>query len=138
MSRLAKAATIVAAALTFAACAETTVEVDTGAGPDESTSSTTIPITGTAEELLAELATEMSGLSAQIPDDGDQTATLARIEGIWVVVRPEVESSNPELVGGIDTTVEMARTAVDRIRPADADKAFQLLSDLVPRFTGDG
>jgi hypothetical protein len=42
------------------------------------------------------------------------------------------------LVGGIDTTVDMARTAVVRIRPADGDKAFQLLTDLVDRYTVDG
>jgi hypothetical protein len=32
----------------------------------------------------------------------------------------------------------MARIAVDRTRPADADKAFSLLTNLVDRFTGDG
>ena len=32
----------------------------------------------------------------------------------------------------------MARTAVERTRPADADKAFKLLTYLVDQFTGDG
>jgi hypothetical protein len=41
-------------------------------------------------------------------------------------------------VGGIQTTVDMARTAVVRVRPADADKAFALLTQLVDRYTGDG
>jgi hypothetical protein len=80
----------------------------------------------------------MSQLSSQIGDPGDEKATLARIESIWVVARRDVDSTRPELVGGIDTTVDMATTAVVRIRPADADKAFQLLADLVDRYTGDG
>jgi hypothetical protein len=80
----------------------------------------------------------MSRLSAQIAEEGGDKATLERIEGIWVVIRPEVEDSNPELIIAIDTTVDMSRTAVFRIRPADADKAFQLLTGLVDRYTGDG
>ena len=84
------------------------------------------------------MSAEMSQLSAQIGDAGDEKATLKRIDAIWVIARPDVESTRPELVGGIDTTVDMARTAVVRIRPADGDKAFQLLTDLVDRYTGDG
>ena len=63
---------------------------------------------------------------------------MLRIESVWDVARSDVESTDPELVNGIDTTVDMARTAVVRVRPADGDKAFQLLTDLVDRFTGDG
>jgi hypothetical protein len=80
----------------------------------------------------------MSQLSAQIGAAGDEKATLLRINALWDAARSDVESTRPELVGGIDTTVEMARTAVVRIRPADGDKAFQILTDLVDRYTGDG
>jgi hypothetical protein len=31
----------------------------------------------------------------------------------------------------------MSRIAVERRRPADADKAFKLLSDLLDQFTGE-
>ena len=134
---------LVAAVLTAGACAETVVELDTAESVDDTgaevtAASTTLPVAGSAAELLPEMATEMSVLGGQIAEDGDEKATLARIDQIWVVARPEVESTRPELVGGIDTTVEMARTAVVRIRPADADKAFSILTDLVDRYTGDG
>ena len=134
-------------ALTVAAvssCAETVVEVqsDDGEvnvdGSFETVPTSTLPIAGSTAELLAEMSAQMSQLSAQIGDAGDEKATLQRIDAIWVVARPDVESTRPELVGGIDTTVDMARTAVVRIRPADGDKAFQLLTDLVDRYTGDG
>ena len=98
----------------------------------------TEPVAGSANELLPELATEMSRLGSQIAEGGDDRETLARIEAIWAAIRPEVESSRPELIGGIDTTVNMSITAVERTRPADADKAFRLLTDLVDNFTGDG
>ncbi|HUV18681.1 MAG TPA: hypothetical protein VMW33_09390 [Ilumatobacteraceae bacterium] len=137
-------AAIALAVVTVSSCAETVVEVESDDGEVnvdgsfETVPTTTLPIVGSTSELLAEMSTQMSQLSAQIGDAGDEKATLQRIDAIWVIARPDVESTRPELVSGIDTTVDMARTAVVRIRPADGDKAFQLLTDLVDRYTGDG
>ncbi len=136
--------TLVAAGLLATSCADTVVEVESDDGKVnvdgafETVPTTTLPIVGSTAELLAEMSAQMSQLSAQIGDAGDEQATLRRIALIWDTARADVESTRPELVGGIDTTVEMARTAVVRIRPADGDKAFQLLTDLVDRYTGDG
>jgi hypothetical protein len=137
-------AAIALAVVAVSSCADTVVDVESDAGEVnvdgsfETVPTTTLPIVGSTSELLAEMSAQMSQLSAQIGDAGDEKATLQRIDAIWVVARPDVESTRPELVGGIDTTVDMARTAVVRIRPADGDKAFQLLTDLVDRYTGDG
>jgi outer membrane murein-binding lipoprotein Lpp len=135
---------LVLAGTVVAACADTVVEnesdngeVNVG-GSFETVPTTTLPIVGSTAELLAEMSSDMSTLSAQISAAGDEEATLARIEAIWAVARPDVESNTPELVSGIETTIDMARTAVVRTRPADGDKAFQLLTDLVDRYTGDG
>ncbi len=134
--------TIAALTLGVSACAETVVDVDAPVavtdGDGTIAPTTTLPIVGTAAELLPELSAEMSRLSAQISADGDERATLRQIEAIWVVAKPEVEAARPDLVGGIQTTVDMARNAVVRVRPADADKAFSILTDLVDRYTGDG
>ncbi len=136
-------AAIVLAAAVVASCAETVVDVESDDGEIAVDGSfqtvpvVTVPISGTTAELLAEMSAQMSQLSAQIGAPGDEAQTLRRIEAVWLVARPDVESTRPELVGGIDTTVDMARTAVVRIRPADGDKAFQLLTDLVDRYTGD-
>ncbi len=130
--------------LAVSACADTVVDVDAGAPAASSdadgtiATTTTLPIVGTPTELLPELSAEMSRLSAQIAGDGDERATLRQIEAIWLVAQPDVEASRPDLVGGIQTTVDMARNAVVRVRPADADKAFSILTDLVDRYTGDG
>ena len=131
-------------ALLVAACAETVVDEQSDAGEInvggsfETVPTTTLPITGTTAELLDEMSTEMGRLSSEISAPGDERATLARIERVWVVARPDVESMRPELVVGIDTTVDMARLAVTRIRPADGDKAVQILGDLVDRFNDVG
>jgi len=135
--------TITLAATMLTSCADTVVEDPTEAdsaildgtgGP----ATTALAIEGTTAELLAELSIQMSQLSSQIADEGDEQATLDRIDAIWLVARPQVEATRPELVSGIDTSVGMARTAVVRIRPADADKAFSILTDHVDRYTGDG
>ena len=130
------------AVLSLSACADTVIDVSASSNePSESaeiTPATTVPIVGTPAELLTEMAIDLSQLSAQIADEGDERATLARIEAIWAVAKPEVEATARELVGDIQASVDMARTAVVRVRPADADKAFAVLTDLVDRYTGDG
>lgn len=99
---------------------------------------TTLPIEGTAGELLPEIGIDMSRLSSEISAEGDEDETIARIEGAWTAIRGEIEAERPELLNGIQATIDMARTAVDANRPADADKAFSLLTDLIDQFTGDG
>jgi len=145
-ARLGVLAACVTATLAVSACADTVVDVDAetpteqtdAEGSVRTVTATTLPIVGTTGELLAEMAADMSQLSAQIADDGDEQATLRRITAIWAVAKPDVEATRRDLSGGIQTTVDMARNAVVRIRPADADKAFQILTDLVDRYTGDG
>ncbi len=137
-------AALVVAGLVATSCADTVVQVESDSGEVnvdgvfETVPTTTLPITGTTVELLVEMANEMSRLSSEISAPGDERATLTRIEEIWDTIRSDIESDRPELAGGIDTTVAMSRTAVERIRPADGDKALQLLTDLVDRYTGDG
>ena len=102
------------------------------------TAPTTSAAPGSPGETLAEMAAEMSRLSALVAEGGDAQGSLDRIVLLWTSVEPEVEATRPGLVNGISTTVELAETAVVRNRPADADKAFALLTDLVDSYTGDG
>ena len=117
--------------------ADDTTPLDGVTVVDSQVPETTAPIAGTAAELLPRIGIEMSRLSSEIGDDGDEDATIARIEADWAAIRDEIEQTRPELVDGIQATIDMARTAVDANRPADADKAFSLLTDLVDAFTGD-
>lgn len=130
-------ALLVTATLVLGACAETVVE-DPTARPDAGDASVPAPVitapTGSTDELLAALAASMSGLGNEIIAEGrGDRDTLAQIDVTWEAVRPDIEASHPELVANFDTTIEMAHTAVTRIRPADADKAYRLLLGLLPR-----
>lgn len=136
MSRLTRLLSVLAlSTVLFSACATTVVDDGNADVEGSVATTTTLPIAGTTAELLAEMRDELRGLSAQIAADGDEKATLARIEAIWAIARDDVDATHPELVGPIDISVEMAGTAVRRIRPADADKATQILNRLVNSYS---
>jgi hypothetical protein len=134
----------------LSACATT---IDERAGTTTPTDDVTVaPLTvpsGTDDELLAQLLTAMTGLSALIgpavgpaATDGtsrpDKEQRLVEIEAIWSAARPEVESVDALVARQIDGLVAMSRVAVERNRPADADKAARFLSDVVAAYTADG
>lgn len=139
-----RAAAVAAGVAALLGCA-TTVEdrppadqdgtISGGVVVDESVP-TTVPIEGTTTELLLEMSTEMSRLSSLI-GEGGADASLARIQEVWLVARPDVEATRPELANGMGAAVDMAAAAVENTRPADADKAFSILTDLVDEYTGD-
>lgn len=87
-----------------------------------------------AAELLPAIADDARRLSSLIGGEGDPDAALERIEAAWDAVRDEIETTRPELFSGLDAVVEMLRTAVVSNRPADADKAYALLIDLIVAF----
>ena len=111
--------------------------IEGGVIVDADTPETTIAPTGSASDLLPEMAIEMSRLSELVVQSQGDNEALETIVQIWDRIRPELAADRPELLNGIGATVDMARTAVKRTRPADADKACKLLTDLVDQFTGD-
>jgi hypothetical protein len=128
-----------AAVVTLASCTGSDQSIDPFDSVEPSTIATTIPIVGSTAELLGAMATEVSQLSAQVSEDGDaEEATLAAIVATWAIVEPQVRAARPELVASFQTTVDMATSAVQRKRPADADKASILLHDLVDSFNAGG
>jgi hypothetical protein len=137
--RLRVAAVSATLAVALASCATTVDESDSslqvaGETAAPTISTTTVRISGTAAELLPEIAAELSQLNGQIAAEGDQKATLARIEAIWLVAKPDVEQQRPDLAGVMQTAIDMARNGVVRTRPADADKAYKILADLIDRY----
>ncbi len=158
--RLARRCSLLACTVVMTACATTvtdtgssTATVDVGDVPvgaepaldsgdtinggtivDPNAPEPTIAPTGSAADLLPDLSVEMSRLGSQIAEGGDKDETLERIEQLWDRIRPAIEAERPELLDGFGATIEMAQIAVERRQPADADKAFALLTDLVDRF----
>lgn len=105
-------------------------------------SSTTVP-TGTTQELLDNLAVAMSGLSGLIgPDSSGRTPAgknerIVTIEALWKAVQPAVVSSDAEAADAIGRMVDLARTAVERNRPADADKAARFAGQVIDKFLNE-
>ena len=90
--------------------------------------------TGSTAELLASIATRIDGLSEQLVDGEGQREALARIQAEWAVARPTIEAEKPELLIGFDAVLAQVQRAVDRRRPADADKAAKNLTVLIRSY----
>lgn len=131
------AAAIAVAALTVLtpACAPTTYDesLDTVAIAAGGATTTTLP-SGSAAELLSELATEAKGLSAVMIAGGDAGAVAVRIRELWDAARDEVARDRPELLGDFEANVARCESAVQFRRAADADKAATNLDALVDAY----
>lgn len=121
------------ALVTLGACAETTVDTTedtTEIDASTPSTSTTIPV-GTTDELLTRLVDETTALSERIVENEGQVEALARIEALWAAVAPDIEADHPDLLDEFESAMDYARRAVERRRPADADKASRNLRSLV-------
>ena len=126
MRRITLVALLVAA---LSACAPTTI-----VGSLESTTTTTSTLppapTGDVKELLAQLADLTDGLGQMIVD-GDTAAAKARLaqaQAIWAVMEPQIRAAGVDLVEEVQTVISLITTAVERKRPADADKAQRFIA----------
>lgn len=134
---------LVAATSFLVACGTTTY--------DESAATTTVVATtttlpeGTATELLPRLVTGLSDLSlliGPVPEgfdrgDADKRTRLAEIEALWAAVEREVVADDPDAADAIVRQLDLARLAVERSRPADADKAAKFVADVVADYLTD-
>ena len=112
-------------------CSPTTI-VDTSSsttaavGPDGSTPVTTV-VDG---DPLEEMVRLTLGLGNEI-FDGDSKTRLSTIQGLWTEARSTVDDVDPALGREIDHQLELITTAVERKRPADADKVARNLATVV-------
>jgi hypothetical protein len=132
-----------AATLVLSACGTTTFD-ETVATTTIVATTTTLP-EGTADELLPRLVTGLSDLSLLIGPvpagfdrgDIDKRSRLAEIEALWAAVEREVVADDPDTADAIVRMLDLARLAVERSRPADADKAAKFVADLVRDYLAD-
>jgi len=103
-------------------CAETTFEPSATSSATASSTTVFVPA-GSRAELLDQFDAELSALSERIIDNEGQAAALARIKAIWQALRADLGQDREQLVRGFEAVVELAQSAVERRRPADADKA---------------
>lgn len=125
---------LAAAAVVLVAGCSAAVDDGSSFDPDAQ-GSTTLP-TGTPAELLPRLVATVDQISEAIIDEGDQRALLAQAEALWAATQDDVAATDPEAADSMQQMMDLARVAVERIRPADADKATKFLSDLVDDHLG--
>ncbi len=97
---------------------------------EEATSvETPVPSDGTLDELLPILVESWRGLDQRVIDE-EAAGPMARIEQIWSLAEPQLRAEHPATLFGYQQAVDLARSAVDRRRPADASKGYRLVIEL--------
>ena len=127
-----------AAVLTLGACGTTFID-ETVATVDTSPTATTttlVPVDADAPiaDLLAEIETLMFDLDERIIEEDGQFATFDRIEELWVAAERQIRRNDPDDVYNFGQAIELARTGVDRRRPADASKGYKNLTDVIDAY----
>lgn len=99
--------------------------------PSASTT-TTIP-RGSIEELFAQMLQTGKELGNDVAQGDMSTARtkLADITAIWIGIQPQITQASQDLVDDTQRMINLFTTAVERKRPADADKAMRFLPSLI-------
>ncbi len=138
MTVRAAGAIALAAVLTLGACGTTFID-ETIATPDRSSTATTTTLAAVEPDapldvLLTEIETLMYDLDQRIVDDDGQAATFDRIDELWEAAERRIRSDDPDDVYNFEQAIELARTGVERRRPADASKGYKILRDVVDAY----
>ena len=127
------------ALITFVSSCATTINesvVTTIASSAESTTQATINSQLTTDELLDQLLLAVDDLSQSMQkvERKQVTQQLARVVSLSDVIRPEILATSDQLATDFDRVINLAKSAVERNRPADADKALRFLSLVIDAF----
>ena len=103
--------------------------VTTVASSSESTTQATINSQLTTDELLNELLLAVDDLSKsmQKAERRQVTQQLARVVLLSDAIRPKILATSDQLASDFNRVIDLAKSAVERNRPADADKALRFL-----------
>ena len=118
--------------IVFAPSCATTINqsaVTTVASSSESTTQVTINDQLTTDELLSELFLAVEDLSKTMQKTERRQASqqLARVVSLGDVIRPKILANSDQLASDLDRIINLTKSAVERNRPADADKALRFL-----------
>lgn len=120
---------VLAAVLTLGACGTTYVDTDVTVPETNGAGSTTLPAIAPdapLPEVLAEIERLMSDLDERIIDERAHVETFARIDELWTVAERQIRAADPDDVFNFEQAIELARSGVERRRPADASKGFKI------------
>jgi len=126
-------AVALAAVTLLGACSTTYDESVATVETTATTTASTLPM-GSTTELLGRLLDEVRDLSAKVAANQGDDEAATRIEQLWAAVQADVTATAPDLVPDFEFVLRRCRSAVDRHRPADADRAFKNLDLLVAAY----
>jgi hypothetical protein len=91
-----------------------------------------VPVAADADlfTLFAEMLASWRGLDQRVIDSNRATDALARIESIWAQTEPVLRRERPTALFGFEQALDLARSAVERRRPADASKGLLIVTNL--------
>jgi PBP1b-binding outer membrane lipoprotein LpoB len=112
-------------------------------GSTESTvalaTTTTIPVapTGSIISLLEQLLPVADGLGQAVVDGDSKVfkAKVAQADAILVAIEPLILESKIDVLESVQRVVGLMRTAAERKRPADADKALRFIPLIIEAVT---
>ncbi len=118
--------------IVFTSSCATTINqsaVTTVASSSESTTQVTINDQLTSDELLSELLLAVEDLSKtmQKTERRQVSQQLARVVTVSDAIRPKILATSEQLAADFDRIINLTKSAVERNRPADADKALRFL-----------
>jgi hypothetical protein len=125
--------------IVFASSCATTINqsaVTTVASSSESITQATINSQLTTDELLGELLLAVEDLSKtmQKTERRQVPQQLARVVSLGDVIRPKILTTSEQLASDFDRIINLTKSAVERNRPADADKALRFLPLIIESF----
>ena len=135
MSARRPVALIALVAGSLAGCASTTIDtsVSTTIAGSGTTSTAPLPIAaGSDLQQMVELATGLGDLIAAGGTDDDEA--LTRIHALWDNTGSTLDDNDPPLFREVEHQLGLLDIAVEKHRPADADKAARNLGSVVTTY----
>jgi hypothetical protein len=129
VTRVASAIVSAAIVCALAACGTTYVDTEVTVPATGPTTTTTLPPVAPdapLDALLSEIEVLLIDLDERIVQKDQPTQTLVRIDELWVVAERQIRDSNPDDVFNFEQAIELATSGVNRLRPADASKAYKV------------
>lgn len=135
-SRIPLAVAVTALSVTALAGCQTTILKTQATDTTIPVATTTTLPSGDIPTLLEDLVKTADGLSTLVVkgDTEDAKARLAEANNIWKVLKPQIIASKIDIADDVQRIVNLIGTAVNRRRPADADKALRFAPLIIDAY----
>lgn len=126
---------LIVGALVLPSCGDTYFDTSATTAPP-TVATTFAPVAGDTPlpELFSELDSLMRRLDEKIVEDEGDDAALARLEEVWAVAEQQIRDRDPDDLYPFEQAMTLARSGVERRRPADASKGYKLLVAAVDTY----